>query len=164
MQSWCVYSHFLWGNIFGRARTIQIKAASEKCRVIGLISVQNQTNSLCKYMFVLNREPPELKEHLCEVTETPTVSKSSTYIASFFSTLQNGPFIKAKEPSTGNHFIQHKIYRKYQNVHTFKFKLEKAELNLLVREAYVMLLNLTFKVTQNLQESKKTILCLLPET
>lgn len=59
-----------------------------------------------------------------------------------FSTLQNGPFVKAKETSTGNHFIQHKIYIKYQNVHTFKFKLEKAELNLLVREAYIMLLNL----------------------
>lgn len=78
--------------------------------------------------------------------ETPTISKSSTYIIDLFSTLQNGPFAKAKETNTGNHFIQHKIYIKYQNVHTFKFKLEKAELNLLVREAYIMLLNLTFKV------------------
>lgn len=78
--------------------------------------------------------------------ETPTISKTSIYIVNFCRD-QNGPFVKAKETSTGNHFIQHKIYIKYQNVHTFKFKLEKAELNLLVREAYIMLLNLTFKVT-----------------
>lgn len=74
--------------------------------------------------------------------ETPTIFKSFTYIINLFSTLQNGPFVKAKETSTGYHFIQHKIYIKYQNVHTFKFKLEKAEMNLLVKEAYIMLLNL----------------------
>lgn len=68
--------------------------------------------------------------------ETPTIFKSFTHIINLFRTLQNGPFVKAKETSTGNHLIQHKIYIKYQNVHTFKFKLEKAELNLLVREAY----------------------------
>lgn len=58
------------------------------------------------------------------------ILKSSMCISKLFSALQNGPFVKAKETSTGNHFIQHKIYIKYQNVHTFKFKLEKAELNL----------------------------------
>lgn len=79
--------------------------------------------------------------------ETPTISKSSTYTVDLFSTLQNGPFAKVEGPSTGNHFVQHKIYIKYQNVHTFKFKLEKAEPNLLVREACVTSLNLTFKVT-----------------
>lgn len=42
-------------------------------RVIGLDSVQNQTNSLCKLMFVLNREPPELK------VRTPMLSDGDSH-------------------------------------------------------------------------------------